>query len=82
VAAFLVGEALSAIGSWATIIAVWVYAAYQYDASAGDVALFGLAFVLPGIVLGRWPAWSSTASGPGPPWPRPRWSASPPRWRC
>jgi MFS transporter, DHA3 family, macrolide efflux protein len=52
VAAFLVGEALSAIGSWATIIAVWVYAAYQYDASAGDVALFGLAFVLPGIVLG------------------------------
>jgi predicted MFS family arabinose efflux permease len=52
VAAFLVGEALSAIGSWATIIAIWVYAAYQYDASAGDVALFGLAFVLPGIVLG------------------------------
>jgi MFS family permease len=52
VATFLVGEALSAIGSWATIIAVWVYAAYEYDATAGDVALFGLAFVLPGIVLG------------------------------
>ena len=52
VAIFLVGEALSAIGSWATIIAIWVYAAYQYDASAADVALFGLAFVLPGIVLG------------------------------
>ncbi len=52
VATFLVGEALSAIGSWATIVAIWVYAAYQYDATAADVSLFGLAFVLPSIVLG------------------------------
>jgi len=52
VATFLGVEALSAIGSWATIIAVWGYAAYEYDASAGDVALFGVAFALPGVLLG------------------------------
>jgi predicted MFS family arabinose efflux permease len=52
VAAFLGAEALSAIGSWATVVAVWGYAAYEYDADAGDVALFGLAFTVPGIVLG------------------------------
>ena len=52
VATFLGAEALSAIGSWATIIAVWGYAAYEYDASAGDVSLFGIAFALPGVLLG------------------------------
>jgi DHA3 family macrolide efflux protein-like MFS transporter len=50
--AFLTAEALSAIGSWATIVAVWGYAAYEYDASAADVSLFGIAFTVPGIVLG------------------------------
>jgi MFS family permease len=52
VAGFLLAEALSAIGSWATIVAVWGYAAYEYDATAGDVSFFGLAFTLPGILLG------------------------------
>src|SRR5262245_30667471 len=52
IATFLGAEALSAIGSWATIIAVWGYAAYEYDASAGDVSLFGIAFALPGVLLG------------------------------
>ena len=52
VATFLTAEALSAIGSWATIIAIWGYAAYEYDASAADVSLFGLAFALPGVLLG------------------------------
>ena len=52
IGAFLVAEALSAIGSWATIVAVWGYAAYEYDASAADVSLFGIAFTVPGIVLG------------------------------
>ncbi len=49
---FLVAEAVSAIGSWATIVAVWGYAAYEYDATAGDVALFGIAFSLPGVLIG------------------------------
>lgn len=52
VAGFLIAEALSAIGSWATIVAIWGYAAYEYDANAGDIALFGIAFSLPGVVLG------------------------------
>lgn len=52
VAAFLVAEALSAIGSWATVVAIWGYAAYEYDATAGDVALFGMAFSVPAVVLG------------------------------
>lgn len=51
-ATFLVAEALSAIGSWATIVAIWGYAAYEYDATAADVSLFGIAFALPGVVLG------------------------------
>jgi MFS family permease len=49
---FLVAEAVSAIGSWATIVAIWGYAAYEYDATAGEVSLFGIAFTVPGIVLG------------------------------
>lgn len=38
-AAFLIAEALSAIGSWATIIAIWGYATYEYGATPGEVAL-------------------------------------------
>ncbi len=49
---FLATEALSSIGSWATIVAIWGYAAYKYDAGAGDVAQFGIAFSLPPILLG------------------------------
>lgn len=52
VAGFLAAEALSAIGSWATIVAIWGYAAYEYDATAADVSLFGIAFSLPGVLLG------------------------------
>ena len=52
VAGFLVAEALSAIGSWATIVAIWGYAAFEYDASPAEVSLFGIAFSVPGIVLG------------------------------
>ncbi|HUQ40755.1 MAG TPA: MFS transporter [Acidimicrobiales bacterium] len=50
--AFLGAEALSAIGSWATIVAIWAYAAYRYDATPGQVAFFGIAFAVPGVVLG------------------------------
>ena len=49
---FLFAEALSSIGSWATIVAIWGYAAYRYDATAGDVALFGIAFSLPAVLMG------------------------------
>ena len=52
VAGFLAAEALSAIGSWATIIAIWGYAAYEYDATPAEVAFFGVAFTLPAVILG------------------------------
>lgn len=48
---FLAAEAVSAIGSWATTMVVWGYAAYEYDATAGDVALLGIAFTTPGVLL-------------------------------
>lgn len=49
--AFLVAEAISAVGSWASLIAIWGYAAFEFDADATDVSLFGLAFGIPGLVL-------------------------------
>lgn len=52
VAGFLVAEALSSIGSWATIVAIWGYAVYEYDATPGEVSLFGIAFSVPGVLLG------------------------------
>ena len=52
IVAFLIAETLSAVGSWATLIAIWGYAAFEFDASATDVSLFGLAFGLPGMLLG------------------------------
>lgn len=50
--AFLVAEAISATGTWATLIAIWGYAAYEFDATAADVALFGVMLTLPGVLLG------------------------------
>ena len=52
VAGFLAAEAVSAIGSFATMIVIWGYAAYEFDASAAQVSLFGLAFSIPGVLLG------------------------------
>ena len=51
-AGFLAAETVSAVGSFATMIVIWGYAAYEFDASPGQVSLFGLAFSLPGVVLG------------------------------
>ena len=52
VAGFLAAEALSAVGSFATMVVVWGYAAYEFDASPGELSLYGLAFAVPGVVLG------------------------------
>ena len=52
VAGFLAAEAVSAIGSWATLVAIWGYAAFEYDATAAEVSLFGIAFAVPGVLLG------------------------------
>ncbi|HEU5082349.1 MAG TPA: MFS transporter [Acidimicrobiales bacterium] len=52
VRAFLVAEAISAVGTWATFIAIWGYAAFEFGASATDVSLFGVMLTLPGVLLG------------------------------
>jgi MFS family permease len=52
IAAFLIAEAISAIGSWGTVLVVWGYAAYKYDATPGQVSLIALSFSLPPVVLG------------------------------
>jgi DHA3 family macrolide efflux protein-like MFS transporter len=64
VRAFLAAEAASAIGTWATIVAIWGYAAFEFDATAGDVAWFGIAFSLPPVLLG--PVSGSTIDRFGP----------------
>ncbi len=45
-------ESISAIGSWATLIALWGAAGYRFDAGAGGVTLIGLGWSLPAFVLG------------------------------
>lgn len=52
VASFLAAEAISAMGSFATMVVIWVYAAYEFDATPAEVSLFGVAFSLPGVLLG------------------------------
>jgi DHA3 family macrolide efflux protein-like MFS transporter len=52
VAGFLAAEAVSAIGSFATMVVIWGYAAYEFDASAGEVSLYALSFSIPGVLLG------------------------------
>lgn len=34
------------------MIAIWAYAAYKYDASPAEISLYGLAFSVPGVILG------------------------------
>lgn len=48
---FLGGQALSAIGSWATLVAVWGYAAFAFDSGAAEIGLIGVAWLLPGVAL-------------------------------
>lgn len=36
----------------ATMVAIWAYASYRYNATPGEVALFGIAYSAPGVLLG------------------------------
>ncbi len=64
IATFLAVESLSAIGSWATVLVIWGYAAYEYDATPADVALVGLSFSLPSVLLGPVAGWVVDRIGP------------------
>lgn len=46
------GNALNEIGSWCTIVALWGFASFRLDAGPGAIALLGLAWALPPVVLG------------------------------
>ena len=51
-ALLIAGTALNAIGSWATLIAVWGFATTRFHAGADQIALLGGAWALPGVLIG------------------------------
>ncbi|MGZ4754595.1 MAG: MFS transporter [Acidimicrobiia bacterium] len=46
------GQALNGIGSWCAIVALWGFASFRFDAGPGAIALLGLAWSLPPLLLG------------------------------
>jgi len=46
------GQALNGIGSWCAIVALWGFASFRFDAGPTDIALLGLAWSLPPLLLG------------------------------
>lgn len=50
-AALLVAEAVNSIGSWASAIAPWGFAAYRFDASPGQISLLIICWSVPSAVL-------------------------------
>ncbi|HEV2810097.1 MAG TPA: MFS transporter [Acidimicrobiales bacterium] len=51
-APLLAGQSVNAIGNWVAIIAIWGFAAFRFDAGAGDLALLFVALSVPGALLG------------------------------
>jgi predicted MFS family arabinose efflux permease len=50
-AALLVAEAVNSVGSWASAIALWGFAAYRFDASPGEVSLLIICWAAPSAML-------------------------------
>lgn len=46
------GQALNGIGSWAALVAMWGFAAYQFDSGPSQIALIGLAWSVPAAIVG------------------------------
>jgi len=51
-ALLLAGQAVNATGSWVAIIAIWGFAAFEFDVGPGDIALLFVVLSLPGALLG------------------------------
>lgn len=62
--AFLAGEAISEIGSWASLVAIWGYAAFAFDAEPAEIGLIGLAWLFPPVVLGPFAGTAIDRVGP------------------
>ncbi len=77
----LAGQAVNAIGNWVALIAIWGFAAFRFDAGAGDLALLFVVLAVPGAFLGPLlgvpidrlgpdgRSCSPTSSGSSTPWP-------------
>jgi MFS family permease len=52
IALLVAGQAVNGIGSWCAIVALWGYASFRFDAGPGAIALLGLAWSLPPVLLG------------------------------
>lgn len=50
--ALLIAWTINSIGSWASAIALWGFAAYRFDANASTVALLIVCWAAPPVVLG------------------------------
>jgi DHA3 family macrolide efflux protein-like MFS transporter len=51
-ALLVAGQALNGIGSWCAIVALWGFAVFRFDAGPSAIALLGLAWSLPPLLLG------------------------------
>ena len=51
-ALLFVGQALNGIGSWAALVALWGFAAYEFDSGPREIAIIGLAWSLPAALIG------------------------------
>lgn len=51
-ALLFVGQTLNGIGSWAALIAMWGFAAYEFDSDGTGIAILGLTWSAPAALLG------------------------------
>src|SRR3954451_6563807 len=51
-ALLLAGQAISESGNWIAVIAIWGFASFTFDVSAGDLALLFVVLSVPGALLG------------------------------
>ena len=61
---FLAGEAISEIGSWASLVAIWGYAAFAFDADPAAIGFIGLAWLFPPVILGPFAGTAIDRVGP------------------
>ena len=58
------GAALNEIGSWASLIAFWGYAAYRFHSGPAQIALVSLMWAAPGAVFSLLSGWPIDRFGP------------------
>jgi MFS family permease len=51
-ALLVAGQAVNAIGTWCALVALWGFASFRFDAGATELAVLGLSWALPAVLLG------------------------------